>query len=207
MKVFTNPKSKVFHFLAKIIDLFFLNILFILTSLPLITLGTSLLALNTVTVKMVLNQDSGMIVPAYLVAFKDNIKRGCQLTSVLILGFGLILSCAYCLHFMKSISVLIGMTGFVLLLVIFTILLLYLFPYNARYQDGLFKSMKISLQVAALNWKKTFLILGYLATYCLLLTWNNILFALGTLLFLLAGFSTLSFCVCKQVIPIFKKYE
>lgn len=207
MKLFFNPKSKMYRFLAKVVDLFLLNILFIATSIPLVTIGPSLLALNTVTMKMAMDEDSGMIVSYYLSAFKENAKRGFQLSAVLAVSAGLVYVSGYCLNFLQDSSVFIGLVGIILLLIIIGILFLFLFPYNARYQDGLLHSMKTSLQIAALNWQKTLLVIGCLFVYGLLLTWNNLFFALGTLLFLFVGFSTVAFFVCKQLFPIFIQYE
>ncbi|MGM0125621.1 hypothetical protein IGI37_003020 [Enterococcus sp. AZ194] len=207
MKLFFNPQSKMSLFLAKVIDLFWLNVLFIVTSLPIVTIGPSLLALNTVAMKLAMNEDSGMIVTHYLSAFKENIKRGLQLTGVLFICSGLVLTSSYCLSYLQNSSVFIGAVSLVVLLAIMSILFLFLFPYNARYEDGLIHSMKTSLQIAALNWQRTLLVVGCIGMYGLFLTWNTFCFALGTLLFLLVGFSTVAFFVCKQLFPIFIQYE
>ena len=56
-------------------DLFFLNIYFTISCIPIVTVGTAFTALYTVTNKMVRNED-GPIRDEYWKAFKANLKQG-----------------------------------------------------------------------------------------------------------------------------------
>lgn len=47
-----NPENKFFTFMGKVADLMALNLIFLITSLPVITLGASLTALSSVTLSM-----------------------------------------------------------------------------------------------------------------------------------------------------------
>lgn len=206
MKFLVNPNSKVYQVLAKLIDLLLLNILFIVTSLPLITLGPSLLALNTVALKMVTGEEPSTA-SSYFKAFKGNLKRGIQLSFLLLFLFMLLLTSLFCLTSLKNGTLLVGVFSLTILTTIIGLLLLFIFPYNARYEDSFFHAIKVSLQIASLNVKQTLLIAGVLLSLVVLVTFNAGSFALGILLLLTVGFSTIALFINKQLAPIFKQYE
>lgn len=65
-----------FHvIMGKVADLIILNIVFMITCIPIVTIGPALIGLYEVTLKMVKNQES-YIVKSYMQAFKANMKRG-----------------------------------------------------------------------------------------------------------------------------------
>lgn len=69
-----NQEGWLYRGLNRLWDLIVLNILFLLTSIPIVTVGASLSALYTVTLKGVRKEDS-YIVRSYFVAFRDNFKN------------------------------------------------------------------------------------------------------------------------------------
>ena len=75
MKNIFNVDNKFFSFMNKVADIMILNVLFIITCLPLITIGTSLIALYSVTLKQS-SGTSSYIVREYFHAWKENIRQG-----------------------------------------------------------------------------------------------------------------------------------
>ena len=73
-KVILGSDSKMMSFLSRIFDLIILNILFVLCSLPVITIGSSLTALYSVTLKMVRNEES-YIFRSFFKSFKENFRQ------------------------------------------------------------------------------------------------------------------------------------
>ena len=69
-KVF-NFEGPLFNFLSRLADLFWLNLLYILCCIPVITAGAATTALYYVTLKMVKDEE-GYITKSYFKAFKDN---------------------------------------------------------------------------------------------------------------------------------------
>ena len=69
-KVF-NFEGPLFNFLSRLADLFWLNLLYILCCIPVITAGAATTALYYVTLKMVKDEE-GYITRSYFKAFKDN---------------------------------------------------------------------------------------------------------------------------------------
>lgn len=206
MKLFFSPDSWMYRLLGRIMDLFFLNLLFLVTSLPVVTIGISLTALYTVTLKIVQEEDSS-IVKAYLKAFKSNFKRGLILSLIMIVMFSLLIISFGFLRFLKGFSIVIGIFGCALLALLLVIQFIYLFPYTARYEDSLSNSLRVSVQVALLNLKKTFLLIGIIVALGLLATWGNVMFALMGLLFFSIGFSGISLVISAITLPTFQKYE
>ena len=58
MSRFFNPDNPIMEFIAKIFDLILLNLIFIFSCVPIITIGASTSALSYVTLKMVRGEDS-----------------------------------------------------------------------------------------------------------------------------------------------------
>lgn len=71
----------VYHFLSRVVELILLNIVFILFSLPIVTIGASVTAMFSITLKMVRGEEGGLI-NGFWQAFKNNFKQ-----STLIWGF------------------------------------------------------------------------------------------------------------------------
>ena len=78
-----TPKERFFRTCEKFGDLFLLNILFTITSLPVITIGASFTALYSMTFKMVRNEEMA-IKDGYFKAFKRNFKQSTRLHNLLI---------------------------------------------------------------------------------------------------------------------------
>ena len=66
--------SPLMRFLTKIADLMVLNILFCVTSIPLITIGASWTALYSVTLKMVRDEE-GSVSRSYFRSFRQNFRQ------------------------------------------------------------------------------------------------------------------------------------
>ena len=73
MSIF-NMDGPVFRFLNKMADLCILNLIFLLCCLPIITIGASVTALYSVTLKMSRDQE-GYIARSFFKAFKANFKQ------------------------------------------------------------------------------------------------------------------------------------
>ena len=65
--------SPVMKFLGRLGDIIILNLIFVVTSLPVITIGTALSALYAVAMKLARGEDPS-ILKEYMKAFKQNMK-------------------------------------------------------------------------------------------------------------------------------------
>ena len=86
MSNFFSPDSKLFSILTWLADLLVLNLLFLLTSIPLVTVGASLTALYTVVFRIG-TPEEGSVVRAYFEAFKSNFKNSTVIWLILLAVF------------------------------------------------------------------------------------------------------------------------
>ncbi|MBE5849217.1 MAG: DUF624 domain-containing protein [Lachnospiraceae bacterium] len=77
-----NFEGPVFTFLSRLADLFWLNLLFIVCCIPVITIGAATTALYYVTLKMAKDEE-GYITRSYFKSFKENFKQA----TVIWMGF------------------------------------------------------------------------------------------------------------------------
>lgn len=75
MSRFFNPDNPVMEFIAKVFDLVILNLIFIFSCVPIITIGASTSALSYVTFKMVRGEDP-YIWRNFWKSFRQNFKQG-----------------------------------------------------------------------------------------------------------------------------------
>ena len=71
--------------ISRLVDFVILNLLWLVCSIPVITIGASTTALFSVTLKLVKNEE-GYIVKGYLKAFKENWKQSTALWSIFLLA-------------------------------------------------------------------------------------------------------------------------
>lgn len=108
MERFLGQEGWLFRFLDRLWDLIVLNVLFIITCIPLFTVGAAISALYTVTMKGVRKEDS-YIVRSYLSAFKENFKKSTILWLLMIAVWGVLLIDIFVIG--KNNSALITMGG------------------------------------------------------------------------------------------------
>lgn len=82
MNLFENP---VVQGIGRIVDFIILNLLWLVCSIPIITIGASTTALYTVTLKLVKNEE-GYIVRGFLKAFKENLKQSTVIWLIFLLA-------------------------------------------------------------------------------------------------------------------------
>ncbi|WP_390409153.1 DUF624 domain-containing protein [Lacticaseibacillus jixiensis] len=206
MRFLVDPKTKSFKFLSTLLDLFFLNMLFLITSLPLVTLGPSMLALHATTMAMVTGKNPNVL-SAYFGTWRHELGRGFALSGVVLALIVMLWLALACLPVLGGISHIIGLIGVMLLAVVGVIMIMYVFTYTARYQDGFFHSLKVSMQIALLNLRTTLLVIGVIGAILLLFSFSAFFFTLGTLLTLLFGFAAAAYFVCDKLYPVFLQYE
>lgn len=92
-----NLDSPVMRFLSRLADLLLLNLLFILCSIPIVTIGASWTALQYVTLKIRADEDS-YIAKSFFHSFKENFKQS-TLIWLIYLAFGVILAVEFMAYF------------------------------------------------------------------------------------------------------------
>lgn len=131
------PESGLMRFLTRIADLMILNVLFIVTSIPIVTIGASLTALNFVGMRIATDTDR-TIVGDYLRSFRENFRQSSVLALILA-AFAGALAAWYLVVTtapLPSLIVIVLLAIWYLLAFMFTMTALYVFPYLARFEGG-----------------------------------------------------------------------
>jgi len=128
--------SPLVRFLTKLADLMVLNVLFIVTSLPVVTLGASLTALNHTAMRIVTDNYES-VSATYLRSFRSNLREGSVLGLV---GLGLLAVAGawYVVIDNLRVSTPVRACLFVLFfLAVYRLLgtLLFVFPYQATFDN------------------------------------------------------------------------
>lgn len=133
MKEFFGPDGLLLKILNKTGDLILLNIVFLISCIPIVTIGSALSALYTVTLKMSKDEES-YIVRGYFKAFKANFKQGTLVYLIILLaGIVLYFDFLYVQYFPEDIAKLFRVI-FVALAIIFAMIISYIFPLIAQFE-------------------------------------------------------------------------
>jgi uncharacterized membrane protein YesL len=133
--------GRIFRFATKVSNLFLLNILWLIFSIPIITMGAATSALYYVTLKMVKNEE-GYIVKSFWNAFRENLKQGIIIELVLLVGGVILLGDIwYFLHLGNIFGYIIAAI-FSIGLSIYVLTLIFIFPLLAKYSNTVFGTLK-----------------------------------------------------------------
>lgn len=198
--------SPLMRFLTKIADLMVLNILFCVTSIPLITIGASWTALYSVTLKMVRDEE-GSVSRSYFRSFRQNFRQA----TLLWLGVLVVLALL-----VLDIRVLNGMAGgtapgllqvSVEILALLGIMVLqYLFPSLARFEASLADTLKNACMMALAHLPKTALMTAAAVGAVWITLINNTTIAVGLMVWPLIGFALMAFGNSGILRKIFDNY-
>lgn len=198
--------SPLMRFLTKIADLMVLNILFCVTSIPLITIGASWTALYSVTLKMVRDEE-GSVSRSYFRSFRQNFRQA----TLLWLGVLVVLALL-----VLDIRVLNGMAGGTapgllrvgveILALLGIMVLQYLFPSLARFEASLADTLKNACMMALAHLPKTALMTAAAVGAVWITQINNTTIAVGLMVWPLIGFSLMAFGNSGILRKIFDNY-
>lgn len=133
-----DPESPIMQFITKIAYSAYLNVLWFLCCLPIVTAGASTTALFYVTLKMAKNEE-GNITKSFFRAFKENFRQG-TIIWLILLGLGILLALdGYVFYHMRFENVFwtIGTAIFLVALAAYAIILMYIFPLLSRFQNSI----------------------------------------------------------------------
>lgn len=192
--------------LDKALNLTVLNLCFIVSSIPIITMGAAATALYSVNLKMVRNEES-YVFSSYWREFRSNFRQSTGCWLLLLCAGGLLGADFWALRILpKALQIVFGVTT-VVFLVIYSVILLYVFPYMARFKDALGICLKNSLFMGCAN-------PGYTAAAGLIImaaagvTVSDVETLLrGIYLWIVMGFSLLNYINSFFFRKVFDKYE
>ena len=195
--------------LSKICDMVCLNILWLICSIPIVTIGASTAALYTVMLKMVKNEE-GYIFRGFFKAFKSNFKQST------IIWIGILLLGIVCWIDYKVAGAMPGMAGLVMrtifLLMGFILLsvTIYIFPLTARYENTIRNTVRNALILTVGKLPYTILMVVLAAGVVIASLWNTVTLMFAIPLWFIIGVALITWInsyILRRVFMIFESGE
>ena len=206
IKAAFDTDNFLMRFCEKVLDIVTVNLLFVVSCLPIVTIGVAKISLYQ-TIFEVKSSRRVPVFKTYIRAFKQNLKLGLQL-GLLELGIFLIS--------VVDLSLFWGQTGlgFQLIkaiclgiLIFLTLVMLASYPIAARYDLTWKEVLQKGLLLVSFNFVWFFLMLAIILLIIMLLYLSGFTLILGGSAFLLFGFGLLAFCQAGLMEKLFAKYQ
>ena len=206
IKAAFDTDNFLMRFCEKVLDIVTVNLLFVVSCLPIVTIGVAKISLYQ-TIFEVKSSRRVPVFKTYMRAFKQNLKLGFQL-GLLELGIFLISVVDLSLFWGQ-----IGL-GFQLIkaiclgiLIFLTLVMLASYPIAARYDLTWKEVLQKGLLLVSFNFVWFFLMLAIILLIMMLLYLSGFTLVLGGSAFLLFGFGLLAFCQAGLMEKLFAKYQ
>ena len=206
IKAAFDTDNFLMRFCEKVLDIVTVNLLFVVSCLPIVTIGVAKISLYQ-TIFEVKSSRRVPVFKTYMRAFKQNLKLGLQL-GLLELGIFLIS--------VVDLSLFWGQTGlgFQLIkaicfgiLIFLTLVMLASYPIAARYELTWKEVLQKGLLLVSFNFVWFFLMLAIILLIIMILYLSGFTLVLGGSAFLLFGFGLLAFCQAGLMEKLFAKYQ
>ena len=201
-----NIDNPIMQFISKIFDLVMLNLIFVLSCIPVITVGASLSALYYVSLKILRGEDP-YIWRNFWKAFRQNFK---QSTIVWVLYLLIIAFVGMDFYIINSQDTMLFAVIRICLWVVCAVLLsmfLYVFPIISHFVCTTKQVLKNAAFMAIGHLPYTIVLLAVCGLILYLYTVSITTFALVIMVSGICGFSVIALIFCIIFDRIFKKYE
>ncbi len=169
-------ESRLVRFLEVFGNIFVLNVMYVISCIPILTVGAATTALYSVALKMV-KKEEGPIIKSFWKAFKSNFKRG-TLVWLIVLAAMAVMWAEYLLVFtVEGILSTFYTVVLVIELLVVAFTLPFLFPLIARYENTLWNTVKNAFLLSFSNfgsWLK--IALAWFAPICFTLLYPKLFF-------------------------------
>lgn len=167
-----NYDNKVMQFIGKMVDCFYVSLLWIIFCIPIVTAGASSTAMYY-TVHKVLRGGRSYVWSSFWSAFKSNFKQS-TIIWIICLLLGVLLGVdAYIMSRALINGDKMGFLYYVFLIIIlfFILWMCYLFSYTARFENTTKEIMKNCAMIAIANLPKTVLLAVLLVVAVIIIIW------------------------------------
>ena len=192
----------VARFLTRLGNLFVLNLLTIVCSVPIFTIGAAMTALYTVTLKLTRGEE-GNLAAGYFKAFRENFK---QTTLVWLAGCGIIVFMSFDIWLLRLVEGTFGQVYRIILFVLilfFIMIMVYTFALLARFENTIKNTIKNALVLSLGNPLPAVLIV-FLTSLPILVLMLSYRFVIVDILI---GASGPAYLASNYFASIFKRYE
>ncbi len=201
MAGFFSTDSKLYRFMCRLTDLVKLNFLWLVFSLPIVTIGISTIAAHYVALKIAEGQE-GYIFRDFIKAFKENWKQGIPMSFISVI-------CVWALYLDFQLiananehQVLFLITG-IIAAYIFVFTMLYAFALLARYENTLLNTLRNGFNISMRYFLRSALLVIIVAIELIAMLWSP----KTMILILIVGPAFIMLTVCSVAINIFRDIE
>ncbi|MCM1256659.1 MAG: YesL family protein [Roseburia sp.] len=197
-----NYNNKFFQGINKIADCFFLSVLWVVFSIPVITAGASSTAAYY-TVNKVIKGNRGYVWRSFWESFRSNFKQSTLMWLICLAVGGILGADAYITYNMLGNGSKLGFFYYIFLVMIvfFILWMVYLFSYTARFENTIKQTMKNCGIIAIANLPRTFLLLLEIVVFVLIFFFVPVLSIFSPTLLCLAFNLTLEKVYLKYMSP------
>ena len=195
-----KPEAPIWKFMELFVELVKLNIIFLLTSLPIVTIGASITAMNSVCFKL-REKRVGYIVDDYFNAFRGNLKNS-TITWIVFLCYLVTLVMAINSRALnQGTIIMLGIASSMVLTVV-----IYAFAMFARFDNGLLDTIvKASLiGVVGIPYIIVIMLMMIALTMATFTTYLTMFIALP--MWILFGFSTVGYISAVFYLRVFRRF-
>lgn len=201
-----SPDNPIMQFISKIFDLVILNLIFIFSCIPVITIGASLSALSYVNLKIIRNEDP-YIWQNFWKSFRQNFRQSTSVWLLTLLAFVFLGMDFYIINSQDTVLFAIIRVLLWIICVILLSMFLYIFPIISHFVCTTRQAIKNAALMTFGHLPYTIILLIMCGLILYLCTISTKTFAMVIVISGICGFSVMSFTACILFDRIFKKYE
>ncbi len=202
MKIF-SAENPVFHFISRVGDMFMLSFFWLITSLPIFTIGASTTAAYDAAFKILRARDTNVF-KDFFRSFKSNFKQSTAIWGIM-LPIGAVIAFALYFWAQKSTSdmafIINAVTLGIALLYLST--LLYVFPVQAIFENPVKKTLSTAFFMSMQNLPNTLL----LVVVSIGISYVLYLLPIALYIYLFVGTGTFTMIYAVRFLVIFRKYN
>lgn len=205
-KVF-DFEGPIFVFLSRAADLLWLNILFMICSIPVFTIGASATALYYVTLKMARNEE-GYITKSFFKSFKDNFKQATCIWLIILL-IGTVIFMDYRVVTDPALASIIPSTAIrnivmvasMVMTIIVSFITIYVFPILAKFDNSVRNTIRNAFLMSIRHLPQTLLLILIAIVPAVIMY-----FSVALMILIVYVFSLVAFFSSKIFVKIFDNY-
>ena len=202
MRSLFNLDNPFFSAMSRLADLVILNLLFLVCSIPVITIGASYTAMAYVMLK-IREKEEGYTVKPFFKAFKDNFKQATLIWLILLAAAVVLYLDIRMAPAVGGVMAAVLRTMVMIAAVFWAMIFIYVFPLTARFANTTMNMLRNSLLIALANLPKTLLMLVITVGAVVLTFYNGTTAAWGILIWMLIGFALVCYLNAGFLVKIF----
>lgn len=205
MKNLFGEGGILYRFLTKMTDLIILNLIFLLTCIPVVTIGASCTALYSLTLKMCKNEEA-YIVRSYFRYFKENFRKG-TLAWGICAAVILLFYVDFCILSRADPQIRTVLTTAVLAAALLCAMIMsYVFPLMAKFENTLSNTFKNALIISMTRIQYTIPVTAVNLVFVFVIFYGGVPMIYGIPVYILVGFAFSAYINSFFLGKVFEKY-